>query len=233
MRAIFVLLFAFKLFILTNQQGGRYLVALGDSFTAGGGSKSYPHIAAGLLNWQVRNFAVGGATTHDIFSQLINSGTVLPLATHVVLTISGNDLDGLAKLANIARVNLTAFEEQCTRFKPTLASTYKQIKAAVRAETKIYALPYVDFISVGNRVPYEYESHKIIQTLNKLVEDAAAEANIYYVAAVVSAFRDHEMYSLDPYIDDFKHPTNPVHPNLKGHAKIGEVLAAYLQVNSG
>ena len=157
---------------------------------------------------------------------------MLPLATHVVLTISGNDVDGIAKLVNIARVNVTAFEEQCTKFKPTLVSTYKQIKAAVRAETKIYALPYVDFISVGNRVPYEYESHKILQALNKLVEDAAAEANIYYVATVVSAFLDHEMYSSDPYIDDFKHPTNAVHPNLKGYAKIGEVLAAYLQVNS-
>jgi lysophospholipase L1-like esterase len=39
------------------------------------------------------------------------------------------------------------------------------------------------------------------------------------------------MYSADPYIDDFKSPTNPLHPNLKGYAKIGEVVAAYLQAN--
>jgi lysophospholipase L1-like esterase len=206
------------------------LVGLGDSYTAGGGSQSYPHVAAGLLNWPVRNYAVGGAKTHNIFGQLVNAGTILPTATHVVLTISGNDLDGLQSLANIAQLNITLFEQKCANFKPTLVSTYKLIKSAVRPETKIYALPYVDFVSVGNKAPYEAESHRIFQGLNNLVKNAAADANLGYIDSVISAFLGHEMYSDDPYIDGFNHP-NALHPNLKGYAKIGEVVAAYLQAN--
>jgi lysophospholipase L1-like esterase len=207
------------------------LVGLGDSFTAGGGSQSYPHVAARVLNWQVRNYAVGGAKTHNILGQLISAGTILPSATHVVLTISGNDLNGLQSLAGIAQLNITLFEQKCANFKPTLVTTYKQIKSAVRPETKIYALPYVDFVSVGNKAPYEAESHRIMQALNTLVKNAAIDANIGYIESVVGAFLGHEMYSADPYIDDFSHPTNALHPNLKGYAKIGEVVAAYIQAN--
>ena len=207
------------------------MIGLGDSFTSGGGSQSYPHVAAGLLKWQVRNYAVGGSKTPNIFVQLVMAGSVLPSATHVVLTISGNDLNGLQSLAGIAQLNITLFEQKCVNFKPTLVSTYKQIKNAVRPATKIYALPYVDFISVGNKVPYEAESHRIMQALNNLVRDATTEANIGYIGSVVSAFLGHEMYSTDPYIDDFNHPTNALHPNLKGYAKIGEVVAAYIQAN--
>jgi len=205
------------------------LVGLGDSFTSGGGPQSYPHVAGGRLNWLVRNYAVGGEATHHIMSQLINAGTVLPLATHVVLTIGGNDLGGLQGLWSVAQLDIPLFEQKCANFKPTLVSTYKLIKSAVRPEAKIYALPYVDFVSVGNKIPYEAESHRIIQALNKVVQDAAAEANIGYIDTVVSAFLGHEMYSADPYIDDFNHPRNALHPNLKGYAKIGEVVAAYLQ----
>jgi hypothetical protein len=43
-------------------------------------------------------------------------------------------------------------------------------------------------------------------------QGCAAEANIGYIDSVVSAFRGHEIYSVDPYIDDFKHPTNRLHP---------------------
>ncbi|UJR30333.1 hypothetical protein I4U23_017870 [Adineta vaga] len=183
MRTLFVILLSFQLCIITHQQGGRYVVGLGDSFTSGGGSKSYPHIAAGLLNWQVRNFAVGGSKTHNIFTQLVSAGTVLPLATHVVLTIGGNDLNGIGSLVDIAKL-----------------------------KSMLYRM-------------------SISQSLNKVVKNAAAEANINYVDTVVSAFLGHEMYSSDPYIDSFQHPTNAVHPNLKGYAKIGQVLAAYLQAN--
>ena len=207
------------------------MLGLGDSFTSGGGSRSYPHVAAGLLKWQVRNFAVGGSITNNIFPQLINAATLLPTTTDIVLTIGGNDLNGLGSLVNVAQLNITLFEQRAASFKPTLVYTYKQIKAATRPETKIYALPYVDFISVGNRVPYEAESHRILQALNRCVGDAAAEASIGYIDSVIGSFVGHEMYSADPYIDNFNHPTNALHPNLKGYAKIGEVVAAHLQSN--
>ncbi|CAF0847502.1 unnamed protein product [Didymodactylos carnosus] len=213
--------------------GGKLLIGLGDSFTSGGGSQSYPHVAAGLLNWQVRNYAVGGSTTNNILTQLIYAAhtAILPATTHVVITIGGNDLHGLSSLVNIAKLNITLFEQQAASFKPTLVSTYQRIKGAVRPETKIYALPYVDFVSVGNKIPYEAESHRVLKALNNCVRNAAADANIGYIDSVISSFLGHEMYSVDPYIDNFNHPTNALHPNLKGYAKIGEVVAAYLQAN--
>jgi lysophospholipase L1-like esterase len=183
------------------------------------------------LNWQVRNFAVGGAVTHNIATQLTNAGAILSSATHVVLTIGGNDLYALQTLTGIAQLDITLYEQICANFIPTLVSTYKQVKAAVRPETKIYALPYVDFISVGNKIPYEAELHRVIKAINNAERDAAVEANIGYIDSVVSAFLSHEMYSADPYIDNFNHPTNLLHPNLKGYVKIGEVIAAYLQAN--
>ncbi|CAF1065475.1 unnamed protein product [Adineta steineri] len=230
--ALFSHIRAGVLFINSNEDNsGQGLLALGDSFTSGGGLQSYPHVAANLLNWQVGNFAVGGSKTTDIWLQLLRANSVLHMATHVVLTIGGNDLEGLQSLAGIAQLNMTLFEERCANFKPKLVSTYKQIKSSLRADAKFYALPYVDFVSVGNKIPYEAESHRVMQTMNNLVRNAAIEANVNYVDTIVSAFLGHEMYSTDSYIDDFSHPTNPLHPNLKGYAKIGEVLAAYLLAN--
>ena len=205
------------------------MLGLGDSFTSGGGSRSYPHVAAGLLNWQVRNFAVDGSITNNILPQLINAATLLPATTAIVLTIGGNDLNEIGSIVNVAQLNITLFERRAARFKPTLVNTYKQIKAATRPETNIYALPYVDFISVGNQVPYEAESRRVLQALNRCIRDAAAEASIGYIDSVISSFVGHEMYSLDPYIDNFNHSTNALHPNLKGYAQIGEVVAAHLQ----
>ncbi|CAF1245035.1 unnamed protein product, partial [Didymodactylos carnosus] len=210
---------------------GKLLLGLGDSFTSGGGSRSCPHVAAGLLNWQVRNFAVGGATTKNILPQLINAAAVFPVTTDIVLTIGGNDLNGIGSLASVAQLNITLFEQRAASFKPTLVSTYKQIKATARPETKIFALPYVDFISVGNGMPYKAESRRILQALNNCVRDAATEASTGYIDSVISAFLGHEMNSADPYIDNFNHPTNALHSNLKGYAKIGDVVAAHLQRN--
>jgi lysophospholipase L1-like esterase len=205
------------------------LIAFGDSYTAGGGSRSYPHVAAGLLNWQVRNYAADGAVTNHILPQLINAAAILPSATHIVLTIGGNDLGVVSSFPNIAQVDITSFEQKAAAFVPTLVSTYRKIKAAVRPETKIYALPYVD--SVESTDPFEAVSHRLMQALNNCVKNAAAEANIGYIDSVVTAFVGHEMYSPDPYIDNFSHPTNALHPNLKGYAKIGELVAAHLQAN--
>ncbi|CAF5164338.1 unnamed protein product, partial [Rotaria sp. Silwood1] len=67
--------------------------------------------------------------------------------------------------------------------------------------TKVYAVPYVDFISVGNKIPYEAESHKILEAINNAVRNAAAEAKIGFIDSVIPAFLGHEMYSADPYAD--------------------------------
>ena len=88
---------------------------------------------------------------------------------------------------------------------------------------------YVDFISVGNKVAYEAASHKVIQAINNVVKNIAVEASIGFIDSVIPAFLSHEMYSGNPYADGFDHPENLLHPNLKGYAKTGQVVAAYIK----
>ncbi len=68
------------------------MIGLGDSYTSGGGSQSYPLVAGKFLNWQARNFAVGGSKMNAIAAQLAKVGSLLSNVTHIVLTTSGNDL---------------------------------------------------------------------------------------------------------------------------------------------
>lgn len=205
------------------------MLGFGDSFTAGGNKKSHPYIAGDLLDYEAHNYAVGGSITSMILPQLMEAGKLLLSATHIVFTIGGNDLAGLQTLLDIAQVNITEYQQKCAAFQPTLVTTYKLIQSVVRPETRIYAVPYVDFISVGNKVPYEAESHQVLQAINDVVRNAAAEANIGFIDSVIPAFLGHEMYSADPYADGFDHPENLFHPNLKGYAKIGQVVAAYIK----
>ena len=169
------------------------LLGFGDSYTAGGDKKSYPYIAAELLHYDADNYAVGGAVTSMILPELMEAGKLLLSATHIVFTIGGNDLAGIQTLVNIAEVNITEYEQKCASFQPTLVSTYKLIQSVVRPETKIYALPYVDIISTGNKIPYEAECHKVYQALNNVVRNSAAEANIGFIEPVISAFLGHEI----------------------------------------
>lgn len=218
-----------KLDVLSWSIDENLLLAFGDSYTAGGGKQSYPYVAAELLRFQAENFAIGGSTTAIIPLQLIEAGKKLLSATHLVLTIGGNDLAGIQSLVNVANVNITQYEEQCSSFQSTLVQTYQTIKSVVRPTTKIYALPYVDIISVGHKIPYEDECHQIYKALNSVVQSSAAAANISFVEPVISAFAGHEIYSADPYADGFDHPENLYHPNTKGYIKIGQVLAEFIK----
>ncbi len=205
------------------------LIGLGDSFTSEGGSNSYPIVAARLLNWRVHNFAVGGSLTKDIPAQLRTASTLLPNATHVVFTTGGNDIDIPAAMIEVVlNSNSAAAEKRILAMKPTLVSTYKLIKAAVRPGTKVFASPYVNFISVGNKVPNEAEAHRLMDLSNQVIKSAADEAGIGYIKEVENAFLGHEMFSDDPYTGGIIGP-DAFHPNAKGYYKLGEVVAAFLK----
>ncbi len=205
------------------------MIGIGDSYTSGGGSKSYPLIAGSLLNWQARNFAVGGSKMNAIAGQLATVGSLLSNVTHIVLTTSGNDL-GVSQAIQeiIIKDNATGVENKIWNLKPQLVLTYKIIQGAVRPGTKIYALPYVDFISVGNKIPNEDKAHEVLKVFADMVKTAAQEVNIEYIEDVLTSFRGHEMYSGDPYVPGFNEP-GAAHPNLKGYYKIGEIVADYLK----
>jgi hypothetical protein len=205
------------------------LIGLGDSYTSGGGAKAYPLIAGSLLNWQARNFAVGGSKMAAIPSQLATVGSLLSSVTHIVLTTSGNDLGVGSSIQEIILKNNSAgVINKALGLKSQLVTTYKIIQGAVRPGTKIFALPYVDFISVGNKIPNEDQAHEVLKVFADVIKAAAQEANIQYIEDVLTAFTGHEMYSADPYAPGFNEPGS-AHPNLKGYYKIGEVVADYLK----
>lgn len=161
--------------------------------------------------------------------QLSKAGSLLSNVTHIVLTTSGNDLnvkDALIEV--IVDNNYTAVEKKIWTLQSQLVSTYKIIQNAVRSETKIFAIPYVDLISVGNKIPNENQAHQVMQVYSNMIKAAATQANIGFIESVTEAFVGHQMYSDDPYCTSLT-DHNPLHPNLKGDYKLGEVIADYLK----
>ncbi|CAF1152424.1 unnamed protein product [Adineta steineri] len=235
MLSIFSIIVCFNLIVSSYQQGsGNLIVGFGDSMSAsgavGGYSKSYTMIAANLLGWSSKNFAKDGVRTTAISGQLSSAASILPGATHVVFTIGGNDLGVANSLVSIIlHNNYTAVAQKVTDMKPRLISTYKLIQSSVPSSTRIYVLPYVDFISVGNKIPNEHDCHRLIDHFTNIIKEAADEVHIGFIADVKTAFAGHEVLSTDPYADDYFHPKNAAHPNAKGYAKIGEVVANYLR----
>jgi hypothetical protein len=206
------------------------ILAFGDSYTAGG-SGSYPLVAGKLLNWQARNFAKGGSQMRHIPSQLSTASSMLANATHVVFTTGGNDLGVSSSIQQIVlNNNFASVANKTVALKSELVFTYKLIKGALRPQTKIYAVPYVDFISVGNKIPNEGDAHRLMDLLANTVKAAAEEAGIGFIEPVKTAFAGHEMYSADPYAPGFTEP-GAAHPNQKGYYKIGEIVASYLKSN--
>ncbi|CAF1241961.1 unnamed protein product [Adineta steineri] len=224
----FFTFFAFNLIVVSQQQSDKFLIAFGDSYTSGG-SGSYPLVAGRLLNWPARNFAQGGSKMSHIPTQLSTAGNSLTNATHVVFTTGGNDLGVAESIQQIVlKNNYTAVANKVLSLKSQLIWTYKIIKGALREGTKIYALPYVDFISVGNKIPNEADAHRLMDLLSDTIKAASQEAGIDFIEAVKTAFAGHEIYSADPYAAGFNEP-GAAHPNQKGYYKIGEVVADYIK----
>jgi len=163
-----------------------------------------------------------------IAKQLAIVGWLLPNVTHIVFTIGGNDLgvkDAVVQV--ITKNNYTVVEKKIMSLQPQLVLTYKSIQGAIRPGTKMYVLPYVDFISVSSKISNEAQAHQVIQVFANSIKAAAEETNIELIGDVKSAFVGHEMYSPDPYSTGLTGP-GAVHPNAKGDYKIGEVVADYL-----
>ena len=164
--------------------------------------------------------------------QLDRAASILPSVTHIVLTTSGNDLgvkDAITEI--IVDNNYTAVEAKIQSLQPQLINTYKTIKTRANSGTKIYGIPYVDFISVGHKIPNEDQCHQVMQVFSDMVKSAASQAGIGFIEDVKGAFLGHEMYSADPYSNGLT-GHDAAHPNLKGDNKIGQVVAAYIQSQS-
>ncbi|CAF1366050.1 unnamed protein product [Didymodactylos carnosus] len=116
-----------------NIEGVKLLIGLGDSFTSGGGTGSYPKVAGELLKWQALNYAKGGAKMNGIPAQLTTAAQKLQSATHIVFTIGGNDLGVADSLLQVVLMNnYTAVATKAASLKPRLVATYKMIQAAAK-----------------------------------------------------------------------------------------------------
>ncbi|CAF0772345.1 unnamed protein product [Adineta ricciae] len=232
MLKLFLTVFALCLIHGSYQQNPN-IVALGDSFTSagavGGAPKSYPIVAGKILGWPAVNYAKGGSVLKDIPGQLKKAEAALANATHVIFTTGGNDVGLVQSFTQIILLNdLAGASKRVKDVEAGLVSAYNLIKAAAKPTAKIYAVAYVDFISVSKKIPNEASCHKLMDILNETVKKAAQTAGIRFIEEVKTAFRGHEMFSAEPFADSLFASSNAAHPNAKGHAKIGEVVAARL-----
>ncbi|CAF4390522.1 unnamed protein product, partial [Adineta steineri] len=78
------------------------------------------------------------------------------------------------------------------------------------------------------KIPNEASCHKIMDILTDTIKEATQEAGIAFIESVKTAFVGHEMFSSEPFVDSLFASTNAAHPNSKGYAKIGELVAAHL-----
>ncbi|UJR12260.1 hypothetical protein I4U23_016437 [Adineta vaga] len=221
-----------NLIVVSQQQSTNLILGLGDSFTSNGGSSgSYPRVAANLLNWQARNYAVGGSRTGNIPTQLSSAASVLNNVTHVVFTTGGNDI-GLSNSIQevIVNNNYAVVENKVIALKPQLVFTYKLIKGAVRPHTKIYALPYVDLVDDYSAVSNGGQVSRLMNFFADTIKGAAFEAGIEFIEPMRNAFAGHGMFSDDPYCGGLT-GSNSGHPNTKGYYRMGEVVADYLKNN--
>ncbi|UJR11709.1 hypothetical protein I4U23_015890 [Adineta vaga] len=216
------------------------IVGIGDSWTSGDGGGSvgangrspnaYPLVAAKLLNWEGKNLARGGSKINDIANQLKTFSTLPYPPTHIVVSTSGNDLGVADALIQVTLLNnIAAVSTKLATIKPRLVAVYKSIQAYVPT-AKVYAIPYPNFVGTSNKLPNEAKCRQMMELITTTVREAAAEANIGYID-VSGAFRGHEMYSQDPFIWGL-FDRSAAHPNQKGYAKMGEMVAEYLQAES-
>ena len=121
----------------------------------------------------------------DILRRLTVAGSLLANATHVVFTAGGDDLDLTQMFIEIIFVNnFASGANKVMSLKPSLVSAYKSIKDAVRPGTKIFALPYVNFVSVGDKIPNEDNCRRLMDMFSDTIKAAAEEANIEFIESI-------------------------------------------------
>ncbi|CAF1216996.1 unnamed protein product [Adineta ricciae] len=81
--------------------------------------------------------------------------------------------------------------------------------------------------AIQNKLPNEAKCRQMTELTRVTIKEAAAEANIGYIA-VSGVFHGHETFSADPLILDL-FDRSAAHPNQKCYAKIEEMIANYLQ----
>ncbi|WP_026962838.1 GDSL-type esterase/lipase family protein [Alicyclobacillus herbarius] len=207
------------------------LVALGDSITYGwqlpgsaNGHPSpyaYPYLVARQLDYQVKDFAVPGATSGDLLRQLQQPKVKAALrqANTVVIDIGSNDLlqsatallnRTLAGKANVGQSDVAQFQQALT----TYANNLPQIVARIQAQTDA---PIVLF-DLYNPFPDNTILHNIAEPLlaaaNQTVLNTAAEAHTL-VASAYQPFNHHQ----DKYV---RLKQDDVHPTVAGQRVLAQ-----------
>lgn len=232
----------------------RVIVAMGDSYTSGEGvppfdpatdtrtnkchrsTAAYVVVTARLTGSQQRNVACSGSQTKDLFtsfktepSQVSRIGSD---ATDIVLSVGGNDVDGLEAVLTMPSQDVLAAE--LAQLRPNLVNTYLRVKAAA-PKAQLHVVGYPAMFHTGNawclasKARREYIVNATRQ-LNETIRQAAAEAKVRYIDTF-SAFSGHELCTARSYMNgiDVFNFRYSLHPNVAGQQRLGEVVAQGLR----
>jgi lysophospholipase L1-like esterase len=230
-------------------------VALGDSFAAGVGArtydpasagcyrspKSYPALVAARSGLRLTFAACAGARTADVLHQQVPS---LRRATgYVSLTIGGNDLGFARVLTTCARPGWLgscrkAVERARRTLRRTLPGRLDTVLATIRSrspQARVVVTGYPRLFGGADCSALTFFSGSERRRLNAATDELDAlirartrAAGMRYVSPAAS-FRGHAWCDHDAWVNGVSNPlVNSYHPNLRGHAAYAGVVGPAL-----
>ncbi|CAM3854124.1 SGNH/GDSL hydrolase family protein [Smaragdicoccus niigatensis] len=243
--------------------GGLSLVALGSSFASGPGIRpvvdvgamrsgvNYPHLLASALGSQLRDVTSAGATTAHILHsrQLTLTGARPPQieavtrdATHVTITIGGNDLGFLASvikvgaLGRLGRVRRTTDADGVALVKVLITIVDEVRRRAPGARVLL-----VDYLTLIGDTPAadlpfpQRETEEMRRTERRLQESTrrAADQSGADLVTVSQTSRSHGIAAPEPWVAGWElwvpwsgRPL-PFHPNTAGMRHIADEVLTH------
>jgi lysophospholipase L1-like esterase len=234
---------------------GSSYVALGDSFAAGVGTrtyytasagcyrspKSYPALVAARSRLRLTFAACARARTSDVLARQVRS--LRRSTAYVTLTIGGNDLGFAQVLSTCARPSwLGNCDKAVNRARRQLHSTLPRrldaVLAAIRSRSphaRVVVTGYPRLFGGQDCSALTFFSGSERRRLNTATDELDAvirartrAARLRYVSPA-GVFRGHAWCARDAWVNGSSRPfVNSYHPNLRGHAAYARVVGPAL-----
>ena len=233
---------------------GRTYVALGDSFAAGVGARSYypdddcyrsprgyPVLLAQRAGLSLRFAACSGAVTADVLESQVSA--LRRDTAYVSLTVGGNDLGFSSVLTTCAlpgwvgscggavdrglRTLRTALPARVDRVLGAVRSRAPQARVVVTGYPRLFAGEDCNAATFFSAAEMTRLNAATIE-LNALLRQRAAAAAVGYVDPA-PAFRGHAWCEDDAWVNGLSRPVvNSFHPTAAGHAAYADLVGPAL-----
>lgn len=235
-----------------NAAGNSY-VALGDSYSAGVGSKAgdgtscyrsvygYPALLASSKGLALSYQACSGATTADVGNNQL--GTLSSSTSYVTITIGGNDVGFASVLTTCAQ---PAWMSDCSGaiaggrsiLANQLPGRYDSLFSAIRSKApnaRVVVATYPRIFNGEDCNALTWFSPSEETSLNSATDDldtlvlSKAKAHGFQTVDVRSAFNTHRVCDPVEWINGLSNPTTEsYHPNRTGHAAYASAISPVL-----